>query len=155
MPPANPTTAASTTTPNRSSLARTAASAPLRPKTNVPARLRTRMSVGSKPCGTSIDAKHGPTRGRSAPAGRLRGLAGRVDRTYSGRRNHERSASMTDPTRGSSVLAGLDGIMAGLEDLYRDVHRHPELSMQEQRTAAKAADRLQVAGYDVTSGVGG
>src|SRR3954454_23598165 len=54
-----------------------------------------------------------------------------------------------------STLAGLDGIMAGLEALYRDVHAHPELSMQERRTAAKAAERLQSAGYDVTTGVGG
>src|SRR3954471_24481385 len=54
-----------------------------------------------------------------------------------------------------STLAGLDRIMAGLEELYRDVHAHPELSMQERRTAAKAAERLQAAGYDVTTGVGG
>src|SRR4051812_27680714 len=53
------------------------------------------------------------------------------------------------------VLAGLDAIMAVLEDLYRDVHEHPELSMQEERTAAKAAERLQAAGYAVTTGVGG
>ena len=44
---------------------------------------------------------------------------------------------------------------AGLEDLYRDLHAHPELSMQEQRTAAEAAERLAAAGYDVTTGVGG
>src|SRR3954464_12839513 len=53
-----------------------------------------------------------------------------------------------------STLAGLDRIMAGLEALYRDVHAHPELSMQERRTAAKAAERLQAAGYEVTTGVG-
>src|SRR4051812_49391621 len=58
MPPASPTTAARTMMPNRSSRARTAANPPLRPKTNVPARLRTRISVGSKPCGTSISQQH-------------------------------------------------------------------------------------------------
>src|SRR4051794_3322633 len=62
---------------------------------------------------------------------------------------------MTEPTRGHAVLAGLDGITAGLEDLYRDVHAHPELSLEEHRTASRAAERLQAAGYDVTSGVGG
>src|SRR5437763_16101202 len=62
---------------------------------------------------------------------------------------------MTDSTRGSSALAGLDGIMAGLDDLYRDVHQHPELSMQERRTAGRAAERLEAAGYDVTTAVGG
>ena len=55
----------------------------------------------------------------------------------------------------SPVLAGLGAIAAGLEDFYRDIHRHPELSMQEQRTAALAAERLEAAGYEVTTGVGG
>ena len=52
------------------------------------------------------------------------------------------------------VLGGLEAITGHLEDLYRDVHQHPELSMQERRTAAKAAEQLKVAGYDVTEGVG-
>jgi hippurate hydrolase len=56
---------------------------------------------------------------------------------------------------GSAVLAGLGAIAAGLEDFYRDIHQHPELSMQERRTAGKAAERLEAAGYDVTTGVGG
>ena len=59
---------------------------------------------------------------------------------------------MTQPDR---VLAGLDGILDSLAELYRDVHAHPELSLQEHRTAAKAAEHLQAAGYEVTSGVGG
>jgi hippurate hydrolase len=62
---------------------------------------------------------------------------------------------MATTTNTHRVLDGLDGIMAGLEDLYRDVHQHPELSMQEHRTADKAAERLEVAGYDVTRGLGG
>jgi amidohydrolase len=53
------------------------------------------------------------------------------------------------------VLGGLDAIMPGLEDLYRDVHAHPELSMQERRTAGRAAQRLAESGYAVTTGVGG
>jgi amidohydrolase len=62
---------------------------------------------------------------------------------------------MIESTRGNSALAGLDAIMDGLEELYRDIHAHPELSMQEHRTAAKAAERLKGAGYAVTTGVGG
>src|SRR4051794_7952957 len=116
MPPASPTTPASTTTPKKSSLARTAASPPLRPKTNVPARLRTRMSVGSKPCGTSISEEHVPSR-----------HAGRHWETP-GRRIAGRSASMTELIHGNTALAGLDGIMADLAALYRDIHEHPELS---------------------------
>jgi amidohydrolase len=42
-----------------------------------------------------------------------------------------------------------------LADLYRDLHAHPELSFQETRTAAIAAERLRAAGFDTTEGVGG
>ncbi|WP_426746309.1 amidohydrolase [Myxococcus faecalis] len=42
-----------------------------------------------------------------------------------------------------------------LEAFYRDLHEHPELSMQEHRTAAKVAKWLEDIGYEVTSGVGG
>lgn len=61
---------------------------------------------------------------------------------------------MTDAKRSDDVLQGLDGILADLEALYKDVHSHPELSMQETRTAGLAADRLRSAGYEVTTGVG-
>jgi amidohydrolase len=53
------------------------------------------------------------------------------------------------------VLEGLDQITGALEDLYRDLHSHPELSNQEHRTAAKAAEQLESAGFEVTTGVGG
>jgi hippurate hydrolase len=52
------------------------------------------------------------------------------------------------------MLAGVAGMLEDLEGLYKDVHRHPELSMQETRTAELAADRLEAAGFDVTPGVG-
>lgn len=53
------------------------------------------------------------------------------------------------------VFAPLDSMLPDLESLYKDVHSHPELSMQETRTAALAAERLRTAGFDVTTGVGG
>ena len=56
--------------------------------------------------------------------------------------------------KGDRVLSGLGEITSALEDLYRDVHAHPELSMQERRTAGLAAHGLRAAGYDVTEGVG-
>jgi hippurate hydrolase len=52
------------------------------------------------------------------------------------------------------VLSNLDAALPDLEALYKDVHAHPELSMQETRTAALAADRLRAAGFEVTTGVG-
>jgi hippurate hydrolase len=57
-------------------------------------------------------------------------------------------------TGADRVLAGLDRLLPDLEELYKDVHAHPELSMQETRTAGLAAERLRVAGCEVTTGVG-
>jgi metal-dependent amidase/aminoacylase/carboxypeptidase family protein len=54
----------------------------------------------------------------------------------------------------SAVLSSLDRLLPDLEALYKDLHAHPELSMQETRTAQTAAERLHKAGYDVTAGVG-
>ncbi|MFF8729148.1 amidohydrolase [Streptomyces sp. NPDC015171] len=45
--------------------------------------------------------------------------------------------------------------VTGLEDLYRDLHRHPELSLREHRTAGTLAERLRRAGYETAEGVGG
>jgi hippurate hydrolase len=55
----------------------------------------------------------------------------------------------------SSVLAGLGEIRDWQEDLYRDLHEHPELSHEERRTGAAVAARLRDAGYVVHEGVGG
>jgi Peptidase family M20/M25/M40 len=52
------------------------------------------------------------------------------------------------------VLDNLDRLLPDLEALYTDVHAHPELSMQETRTAGLVADRLRSADYEVTTGVG-
>ena len=53
-----------------------------------------------------------------------------------------------------SISNGVRTLLADLEDFYKDLHRHPELSMQEERTAALAAGRLSAAGYEVTTGIG-
>lgn len=47
------------------------------------------------------------------------------------------------------------GLLDRLHALYEDLHRHPELSGHEHRTAGKAARALADAGYEVTEGVGG
>ena len=41
-----------------------------------------------------------------------------------------------------------------IAELYRDLHRHPELAFDERRTAGIAADRLRSAGYEVITGIG-
>jgi hippurate hydrolase len=55
----------------------------------------------------------------------------------------------------SDVLAGLAGLRAEQEELYRSLHQHPELSHQEHRTAAAVAERLRKDGFQVHAGVGG
>jgi amidohydrolase len=54
----------------------------------------------------------------------------------------------------AAALAPLDALLPELTELYQDLHRHPELSFQETRTAAEAARRLAEYGYQVTTGVG-
>ncbi|WP_405828073.1 M20 family metallopeptidase [Streptomyces sp. NBC_01176] len=60
---------------------------------------------------------------------------------------------MTDRVR--TVLSGLDRIRSETEDLYKDLHRHPELGLREHRTAKQASQALRACGYEVTEGIGG
>src|SRR5438132_8760356 len=52
-------------------------------------------------------------------------------------------------------VAGLDQLYPHLDALYIDLHKNPELSSHEEKTAAKMAEELRKLGYDVTTGVGG
>jgi hippurate hydrolase len=52
-------------------------------------------------------------------------------------------------------LVGLRELYPSLDSLYLDLHRNPELSFHEEKTAAKMAARLRSLGFDVTEGVGG
>src|SRR4051794_8959349 len=62
---------------------------------------------------------------------------------------------MTSGAAAAAGLSGLDDSRSWQEELYRDLHRHPELSHSEQRTAGLVADRLRAAGYEVHEGIGG
>jgi amidohydrolase len=53
-----------------------------------------------------------------------------------------------------TILDGLGKLLPDLQALYTDIHSHPELSMQETRTAGLAAERLRAAGFEVSTGVG-
>jgi hippurate hydrolase len=63
-------------------------------------------------------------------------------------------AEHATPGGTAAVLKNLSGLIPDIETLYKDLHAHPELSMQETRTAGRAAERLRTAGYEVTTGVG-
>jgi len=58
-------------------------------------------------------------------------------------------------TNGPSELAGLDALYPSLDALYCDLHRNPELSLHEEKTAAKLAAQLRASGFEVTEQVGG
>ncbi len=61
---------------------------------------------------------------------------------------------MTHGKRPTEILLYLDKMLPELEALYKDIHAHPELSMQETRTAGIAADHLRASGFEVTTEVG-
>ncbi|MGE8449133.1 MAG: M20 family metallopeptidase [Pseudomonadales bacterium] len=50
--------------------------------------------------------------------------------------------------------SAIDALLPELEAIYKDLHQHPELSMQEVRTASIVADYVAKLGYDVTRNVG-
>jgi amidohydrolase len=53
------------------------------------------------------------------------------------------------------ILAGYAALQADQEAFYKDLHRHPELSHQEHRTAQCVAGELQKYGFTVQTGIGG
>ena len=60
---------------------------------------------------------------------------------------------MTPLAAGAPTHAPIDLRAANLETLahvYQDLHSHPELAMEEQRTSAIAAGHLRGAGYECT-----
>jgi amidohydrolase len=61
---------------------------------------------------------------------------------------------MTHGRRPIEILVYLHKMLPELEALYKDIHAHPELSMQETRTAGIVADHLRASGFEVTTGVG-
>jgi amidohydrolase len=79
------------------------------------------------------------------------------------RRTHRRSSSSVAALAAAAVLLCLAGAASAavpaldpdLVAFYVDLHRTPELSMHEEKTAAKLAERLRRLGFEVTAGVGG
>jgi hippurate hydrolase len=53
------------------------------------------------------------------------------------------------------IRARVTGLQASLKELYVSLHRQPELSGKEEKTAAALAQRLEKLGFQVTRKVGG
>jgi amidohydrolase len=62
-------------------------------------------------------------------------------------------ASLTE--RVADVKKRIAADYSRLEALYKHIHSHPELSLQEVQTAARLAKELRDAGFEVTEKVGG
>jgi hippurate hydrolase len=66
------------------------------------------------------------------------------------------AATMVQPlTAAESISDWVDSHSKPLVELYKSLHQSPELSYQEEQTAAKMAGRLRDLGFDVTEHVGG
>jgi hippurate hydrolase len=70
-----------------------------------------------------------------------------------------RAGDEVKATYRTDLAAAVDQLVErNLHDLlsyYKDLHSHPELSLQEKESARKIAEHLKAAGYDVTTNVGG
>lgn len=55
----------------------------------------------------------------------------------------------------AKIRQQVDSDLGDLLEYYKDLHRHPELSLQEKESARKMAEHLKAAGYAVTTNVGG
>lgn len=61
---------------------------------------------------------------------------------------------VTSPALGATLADAVHADMPQMMALYRDIHAHPELSMQEVRTPALLAPKMRELGFDVTEHVG-
>jgi amidohydrolase len=124
-----------TAAPPRSSVA-------LRPG---PAEERTRRRTSR-----SIRSKTPPTVHRSFPAAHV--LASLLICLFACIATPATRAATPDDVIVQSWLGqNLDGLVA----LYQELHANPELSLEEEKTAARVAQSFAAAGYEVQTGIGG
>jgi len=62
--------------------------------------------------------------------------------------------TLTSPASAATLSDSIKADMPQLMALYRDLHAHPELSMQEVRTPGLLAPEMRKLGFDVTEHVG-
>src|SRR5260370_23741839 len=59
------------------------------------------------------------------------------------------------PARKTQVLEKIDAEIDNLDALYKSLHMHPELSYEEEKTAARMAKELKALGFELTRNIGG
>jgi hippurate hydrolase len=67
----------------------------------------------------------------------------------------DRKFSYDLPARKAQVVQKLEPEIESLDALYKHLHSHPELSYEEENTAARLAKELRALGFEVTEKVGG
>ncbi len=68
---------------------------------------------------------------------------------------YPRSAVAAPQQHSTPSSADVDKVLPDIETLYIDLHKAPELSLHEEKTAARLAEGLRKAGFEVSEGVGG
>src|SRR5215472_17174271 len=63
-------------------------------------------------------------------------------------------AELDVPILKSAIEASVESNYDHLDALYKDIHAHPELAFQEEKTAAKLAAEMRALGFEVTEHVG-
>src|SRR4029079_9060611 len=54
----------------------------------------------------------------------------------------------------TAIEGSVESYYPTLDALYKDLHAHPEIAFQEEKTAAKLAAEMRALGFDVTEKVG-
>src|SRR5215831_20120860 len=54
----------------------------------------------------------------------------------------------------SAIERSVESDYPKLDALYKDIHAHPEIAFQEEKTAAKLAAEMRALGFEVTEHVG-
>jgi metal-dependent amidase/aminoacylase/carboxypeptidase family protein len=54
----------------------------------------------------------------------------------------------------SAIERSVESDYPKLDALYKDIHAHPEIAFQEEKTAAKLAAEMRTLGFEVTEHVG-
>ncbi len=65
------------------------------------------------------------------------------------------AARTGEPARAGDLLAGVEAVYPDIERLYVELHQNPELSLHEEKTAARLARALRGLGFEVATGIGG
>src|ERR1700743_1049779 len=53
-----------------------------------------------------------------------------------------------------AIEAAVESDYPRLDALYKDIHQHPEIAFQEEKTAAKLAAQMRALGFEVTEKIG-